>query len=219
MILTVKPSLELHGSIQLPSSKSYSIRASMIASCGGKSFIKNYSDCNDASVALLAAKFLGAKVKKLNQTNYRITAATSNPQISKINVQESGTVLRFILPLIALQGQKAIVTGEGTLKGRPNKFLIETLRKMGSHLHGVGAHESIPIKFLGGHLLGGTIEIDGSLSSQFISALLIACPILKEDTHLRLKGKNLVSTDYITMTLNVLEKSQIKIRQKNRNNI
>ncbi len=211
MILTVKPSDFLQGTIELPSSKSYSIRAFMIAACGGHSIILNQSDCEDAQVALSVAKAFGSKVKRLGKNNWDVIANQSNTPISHIHVGESGTVLRFVLPLAALRGQKTLITGEGTLKGRPNLFLIETLRQMGSSLRGQGQQQSIPIKIQRSNLRGGKIAIDGSLSSQFISALLITCPQLKENTQLRLTGKNLVSSDYITMTLQVLKRSGIKI--------
>ena len=87
MILTVKPVHSLKGRIILPASKSYSIRASIIAACGGSSRIINPSDCDDAKVAMRAARYL------------------KNPRGRTISVGESGTVLRFLLPLLALRGK------------------------------------------------------------------------------------------------------------------
>jgi len=217
MILTVKPASVLKGNIRLPSSKSYSIRAFIIAACGGHSTIIDPSNCDDAKVSMHIARFLGAQVKQNKRSSiprWSVTARKRSPQISKINVKESGTVLRFLLPLLALQGKKVIVIGEGTLRGRPNLFLTRTLRKMGIDIKGSGKGESVPILIKGGHLQGGSISIDGTLSSQFISALLITCPQLLENTDLILRGKQLVSTDYITMTCQTLKKSGINIEQK-----
>lgn len=215
MILTVYPSLCLKGDVQLPSSKSYSIRAALIAACGGKSTIANFSDCDDALVSLRAAKALGAKVVSRGKTTFRIVGSRPPVSIpSTINVQESGTVLRFILPLLSLRGQKTIVQGKGTLVGRPNLFLTQTLRGMGVDIKGTGEKEGVPIHIQGGDLRGGKISIRGDLSSQFISALLITCPRLREDTCLKLTGNRLVSSDYITMTLDVLKQSGVKIKQK-----
>jgi len=85
---------------------------------------------------------------------------------------------------------------------------------MGIVIKGSGKGESVPIRIIGGQLQGGTVTIDGTLSSQFISALLIACPQLMQDTKLTLSGKQLVSTDYIAMTCQVLKLSGIKIIKK-----
>lgn len=187
----------------------------MIAACGGKSMICNLSECEDALAALYAAEILGARINSPAKNCFKITAEGNDVLPEEINVQESGTVLRFILPLIALRKGKVTVTARGTLRGRPNHLLIQTLRKMGASMSGRGLQERVPIVYKGGRLSGGRVKIDGTLSSQFISALLIACPQLQEDTHLFLEGKNLVSSDYVTMTIEVLKRSGVKIVKKN----
>jgi len=217
MILTVKPALEFSGTVQLPASKSYSIRAFLIAACGGRSTIINPSNCDDAVVAMRVAQQLGARIrqeKNSSTSRWNITASEARPRLSTFNVKESGTVLRFLLPLLALRGKKVSINGEGTLRGRPNYFLTQSLRRMGIEIRGKGKQEGIPIHIQGGEWQGGNVEIDGSLSSQFISALLIACPQLHQDTRLSLKGKRLVSSDYITMTCQTLKKSGIQIHKK-----
>ena len=193
MILAVHPAPVLRGAVRLPASKSYSIRAFIIAACGGTSQIRYPSDCDDAKAAIQVARKLGANIKRLKSGAWRVEAKAKPPRLSTINVQESGTVLRFLLPLVALHGQKAVVDGKGTLKGRPNLFLTRTLRAMGVRIRGQGKEESIPIRITGGILHGGKVRIEGSLSSQFISALLIACPQLNHPTHLTVKGGKMVS--------------------------
>ena len=213
MILKINPPHFLRGRIDLPASKSYSIRAFIVAACGGRSLIINPSDCDDALVAMNVAKALGAKITRVKKNSFKVVAFEHAPKSSRIHVKESGTVLRLILPLASLNGKKSLITGEGTLIGRPNLHLTTSLRKMGVDLKGRGPNESIPIKIKGGALRGGNIEIDGTLSSQFISALLLACPLLREDTHLVITGHKLVSTSYITMTLQILRDAGIKIKQ------
>jgi 3-phosphoshikimate 1-carboxyvinyltransferase len=196
VILNVRPVKRLQGRIHLPASKSYSIRAFIIAACGGTSRIKHASDCEDAVVASKIAKLLRA------------------PGRSKMFfVGESGTTLRFLLPLLALRTQKAKVQGKGTLAGRPNAHLCETLRRQGMDIRGSGKNESVPIIFNGGMLCGGRVSVDGSLSSQFISALLIALPSLEQDSRLVLTGKELVSQDYIQMTMEILARAGIVIKR------
>jgi 3-phosphoshikimate 1-carboxyvinyltransferase len=192
-ILNVKPIPSLKGQIQLPASKSYSIRA-LIIGAFGQSQIKGVSNCEDAIVAGQTAKAL-AKRSKI------------------FHVGESGTTLRFLLPLLPLYVKQAIVKGKGTLIGRPNAHLCQTLRDCGMDIAGFGPKESVPIAFKGGQIKGGLIKIDGSLSSQFISALLIAAPHLEQDTRIVITGRDMVSKDYIVMTLQILKKAGIYVKR------
>ena len=216
MIFKVKPAAFLQGTVQLPGSKSYSIRAFLIALCGGRSLIINPSDCDDAKAALAVAKALGAKVRRVKNNTWAVDAVPHQNNPKKINVKESGTVLRFLLPLLALRRKAITIVGEGTLNGRPNASLLDALRQMGAVINGQGKKESVPIHLLKGPgLKSGRITIDGSLSSQFISALFITCPQLTGDTHLILNGKILVSLDYLDMTIAVLKRAKIKIEKLN----
>jgi len=205
------PTQFLRGAVELPASKSYSIRAVITAACGGRSHILFPSECDDALSAIQAAKNLGAKVRRV-KNGWLIDAGGLSDVASEINVKESGTVLRLLLPLIALSEARIVVTGEGTLRGRPNHHLIKALRDLGVNVAGKGEKHSVPIVFKGGRLNGGTIKIDGSLSSQFVSAFLIALPQLEKDSTLKVTGKKIVSSDYVTMTLQVLQKAGIKVR-------
>jgi 3-phosphoshikimate 1-carboxyvinyltransferase len=194
MILNVKPVPSLKGSIHLPASKSYSIRA-LIIGAFGKSQIKGASNCDDAIVAKQTAQALAKRSKVFH-------------------VGESGTTLRFLLPLLPLYVKQAIVKGKGTLVGRPNAHLCQTLRDCGMNIAGVGPKESVPIAYKGGEIKGGTIKIDGSLSSQFISALLIAAPHFELNSRIVITGKDMVSKDYIVMTLQILAKAGIVVKRK-----
>lgn len=212
MILNCPPAKRLQGSIHLPASKSYSIRAFIIAACGGVSQIEYPSDCEDAAVALKTAKALGASVTIKGKTCF-VKASGAVFKTKSFSVGESGTTLRFLLPLLALHTRKAKVQGKGTLVGRPNLHLCEALRGQGMDIRGHGSRESVPIVFNGGMLQGGRVAVDGSLSSQFISALLIALPRLKENSRVILTGSQLVSSDYIQMTTEILAKAGIAVKR------
>ncbi len=227
MILSVSPVSMLSGRVAAPASKSYSIRAFIIAACGGVSEIVRPSECDDAVVAMDAARFLGANVTVSSDGIWKVVACREGISVTshgqektskrkEFSVGESGTVLRFLLPLLSKCGGNIVITGKGTLRGRPNLYLIRTLRDMGVDIRGYGDKESIPVKIKGGSLKGGDIYIDASLSSQFISALLITAPMLDQDTRLHLTGSKLVSSDYIDMTINVLKQAGIKIIKRNK---
>ncbi|MBU0467931.1 MAG: 3-phosphoshikimate 1-carboxyvinyltransferase [Candidatus Omnitrophica bacterium] len=215
MIVKVIPSQKLKGQITLPASKSYSIRAFIIAACGGVSTIVNSSDCDDAKVSMRVAKALGSRIVRVDDNSWQVSADINKRLPPKIDVGESGTALRFLLPLASFRGDSVFIEGKGTLQGRPNMYLTQVLRDMGANIRGKSNNESIPIRIRNGYIHTGRINIDASLSSQFISALIIACPRLLEDTTLSLKGKKIVSSDYITMTMQVLKKCGIKIVKDN----
>ncbi|MDE2028184.1 MAG: 3-phosphoshikimate 1-carboxyvinyltransferase [Candidatus Omnitrophica bacterium] len=198
MILNCLPVQRLSGTVRLPASKSYSIRAHIIAARGGKSRIKHASDCDDA----LAASETAAALKAFSMSKSRV-----------FSVGESGTTLRFLLPLLPFHTTQAVVKGKGTLVGRPNAHLCASLRGQGMDIRGVGPKESVPIVFNGGSLRGGRVAIDGSLSSQFISSLLIALPALPNDSQVVLTGRELVSQDYIQMTIQILARAGIVIKR------
>ena len=148
MILNCPPVLRLQGRIHLPASKSYSIRAFIIAARGGVSQIKRASDCEDAVVALKTAQALGASISSKGQV-HAIKASSLKIKSKTFSVGESGTTLRFLLPLLALHTHKAKVKGKGTFIGRPNVHLCETLRRQGMDIRGGGKNESVPIVFNG----------------------------------------------------------------------
>lgn len=208
------PTNSLQGEVTLPASKSYSIRAFLVAACGGQSRIIRPSLCDDALAAASVARKLGAQVNRGEDNVWEIAAGAGREQLQAINVKESGTVLRILLPLVALRNKSAAVTGEGTLKGRPNAHLVEALQRRGISVRGVGSVHSVPIRFDGGKFRGGDIQIDGSLSSQFVSALLMACPQVPEDSCVTVTGGKQVSVDYITMTIQILRKAGVVIKKK-----
>lgn len=212
MLFNCPPVKRLQGRIHLPASKSYSIRAFIVAARGGVSQIIDASDCEDAQIAMATARALGASVS-VKGRRCSVKASLAKAASKTFAVGESGTTLRFLLPLLALHAQKAKVQGRGTLVGRPNAHLCETLRRQGMDIRGAGEKESVPIIFRGGELSGGVVEVDGSLSSQFISALLIALPTLKNDSRLILTGREMVSVDYIQMTIQILAQAGIAIKR------
>ena len=127
---------------------------------------------------------------------------------NKLMCGESGSTLRFLLPIVGALGIEAEFYPEGRLPGRPLSPLYEEMQKKGCILSKQG---EVPFKVRGG-LRGGVYEIDGNISSQFITGLLFALPLLKGDSEIKINGE-LESKPYVDMTLEVLEKSGIKIEE------
>jgi 3-phosphoshikimate 1-carboxyvinyltransferase len=217
MNLKIPLTKSIKGTVDLPASKSYSIRAHFVAACGGRSRIIGASDCDDAKIAENVGKILRSILREIrgHVPNASFAFGTC-PRISNavFDVGESGTSLRFLLPLLPYFTMSAKVTGRGTLVGRPNHHLCAALRAQGLNIKGDGPKESVPIVFHGGKVPCGRVEIDGSLSSQFVSALMIAAPLSGCDTRLVMTGKTLVSQDYVTMTRQILQRAGIRVIPK-----
>ena len=136
-----------------------------------------------------------------------------------LNCIESGSTLRFLLPVAGALGLRATFFGKGKLPFRPNTALVECLKKHGL---GIEEHKNVddgaenikPIYTLKGKLKSGKYEIDGGVSSQFISGLLLALPLLKDDSEIALTSP-LVSKNYVDITLDVLKKFGILIEKTN----
>jgi 3-phosphoshikimate 1-carboxyvinyltransferase len=215
MILSVCPAKKIQGTIKLPPSKSYSIRSMIVASCGGRSRIQNLSSCDDARVALSVVCHFNMQTVSLKDNSFLIYPSLKKQSKNiRFNVGESGTVLRFVLPLIAFNHMRGAVDAKGTLCRRPNHHLVLSLRQLGANISGRGKEHTAPIMFRGGECKGKVIKIDGSLSSQFISAFLIAAPFLGRDIEIVISGKEIVSRPYIQMTLEIMARAGIRVKRK-----
>ena len=177
----------IYGKIAPPSSKSILQRvfAGAFLSKGQTNIFFN-SLCDDSQVVLNIIKSIGAKVENLNG-GLKILGGFE-PINSELNFGESGLALRMFTPILSLFKEKFSIVTEGSLKNRPANTFVYPLK-------------------------GGNIDIDGSLSSQFLTGLLFALPLLKEDSVVNVT--NLNSKPYIDMTLEVLKSFGVNIINEN----
>lgn len=127
-----------------------------------------------------------------------------------LNAGESGSTLRFLLPIVCALGLNAEITGEGRLKDRPLDGLIKSLADNGASIKRV-SEEGLPLH-VGGRLRAGEFQIDGRVSSQYVTGLLFALPLLDGDSGIEISG-GLVSANYVDITLGVLEEFGIEIKK------
>ena len=121
------------------------------------------------------------------------------------NIGAAGTSFRFLTAFLAAkEGEEVILTGSKRMKERPIKDLVEALLQLGSDIEYIDKVNFPPLRIKGREISGGNIQIDGSISSQFISALLLIAPTLKKGINLSILGE-LVSKPYIKMTLSLME--------------
>jgi 3-phosphoshikimate 1-carboxyvinyltransferase len=199
----------ISGKLQLPFSKSYMQRACAAALLkGGITNIYNYGTSNDDKAALNVIQQLGATVtyndgyiviessfNKLIQQNY----INENKTLS-LNLGESGLGLRMFTPIIALLKNEVVVTGHGSLTKRPMHFFDTILPQLSASIVSNNGYLPFTIK---GPLHAKNISIDGSLSSQFLTGMLMAYSYLNEDAIITVH--NLTSKPYIDITLDVLK--------------
>ena len=178
----------LTGEIKLPASKSISNRVLIINALSYSSFpVKNLSNCDDSLV--------------MNQ----VLESNTN----RFNIGHAGTAMRFLTAYLSKIIGEWHITGSERMQQRPISILVDALRKMGAQIEYTGAEGYPPLKITGTALKGGIVELDGSISSQYISALLMIAPTVQGGLTLRLMNK-ITSRSYIEMTLQLMKKFGIK---------
>uniref|UniRef100_UPI004028F019 3-phosphoshikimate 1-carboxyvinyltransferase n=1 Tax=Candidatus Cryptobacteroides bacterium TaxID=3085639 RepID=UPI004028F019 len=214
--------------IQMPSSKSFAQRAIIAAALAeGTTTLNGYSPCGDNESAISVARALGAEVTvglaykegKVVKDSSTLTikgrgAAALEPET--INAGESGLLARLMIPLMAVLGDgNGTVTGEGTLTRRPLKGARDIMGAFGVRfetISGTGQESfsevHVPLT-ISGKLEGGKVTVSGSGGSQLISGLLMALPLLQEDTVIRLTEPK--SIPYLFITMDVLKAFGVKI--------
>lgn len=194
------------GSVTAPASKSYAQRAIAAALlCEGESVLSNMVQCNDTRAALQVAADLGAKISAHEDT-YTLHGGL-HPRKRQLNIGESGLATRLFTPITALCTETITLTGKGSILKRPISMMEEPLRQLGATVSSQGGYLPIHIR---GAIRGGNITVDGSLSSQFITGLLMALPLAAQDTTLTVN--DLKSRPYIDMTIGLLKNFGIDIK-------
>ena len=182
MIKTIRPSI-INGNIPAPASKSMMQRAIAIATLAkGKSVLYNYTPCNDSDTALEIAEKLGASVS-VSGTTVSIIGGM-NPITTELSCGEAGLGIRMFTPIASLWHQPITLHGEGSLKKRPVSMLEKPLAQLGAKIQTSNGYVPITVH---GPLQGRYADVDGSISSQMLTGMLIALPLAKNDTTLNVK--------------------------------
>ena len=193
----LEPSV-IKGTVKAPSSKSMTQRAIAAALLAdGQSIIHNPSYCDDSLAAMSIAVGLGARVEP--QVNELKIIGSSILKEPKLNCGESGLAIRMFSPIAALYPSEIIMVGANSLKKRPMFMIEEALNQLGVKCTSSGGFLPLTIR---GPLAGGKCEIDGSVSSQLLTGLLMALPLASGNSEIRVN--NLKSKPYIDMTIQLL---------------
>lgn len=188
MTYTVQAGRSLNGNIQLPASKSISNRALILNAMAGSTHtdsLQNLADCDDTMVMTKALSF----------------------ESNKIDIGAAGTSMRFLTAFLAGRDgeceEKWEITGSERMQNRPIRLLVDALNQLGADISYLEKDGFPPLKIQGRKLKGGSIGIDGGISSQYLSALMMAAPAMEEGLALTIEGE-LISKPYFNMTLEMM---------------
>lgn len=195
------------GQTVIPPSKSMGHRAIICASlASGRSVIKNVAYSDDIKTTIEGMRKLGAEIEE-NGDILIIDGIKDITRISDeiINCNESGSTLRFFIPIFSLTGKKITFLGKNRLLKRPQKIYEDIFKEQKLHYF----HDETKIE-IEGRLKAGTYVVDGNISSQFISGLLFTLPLLEGDSKIKIKPP-FESASYIELTLEMLRRYGIEI--------
>jgi len=230
MNLRVNKTTNLQGKATLPSSKSQTIRALILATlANGESVIKNVLDCEDVRSAISVCGGLGVEIERdgedmLVRSNGLPLPPPLTPSPRRtggennLNSGDSGITTRFIMPVLGLRqnsNEEIILDCGEQMKKRPVTPLINALNDLGLKIKSLNNNGACPI-LAQGELQGGQTEIDG-ITSQYLSALLLSLPCAREDSEI--KVSNLNERPYVDMTLQWLKEQDIIYDYRCENNL
>ena len=204
MNLRVDRTEKLRGEIVVPASKSHTIRAVMIAAlAGGTSRLRAPLFSDDTLAAVRACRALGADVEQQpDMLIIRGCGSSPGTPDRAIDCLNSGTTTNLLLGIMAACGVPGEITGDGSLQSRPVSALAHALSSLGCSIEYLKTRGCPPLR-LSGRITGGKVTVDASKSSQYVSSLLLACPLAEQDTEITVL--NPTELPYIDMTLKWLD--------------
>ncbi|MBU3005202.1 3-phosphoshikimate 1-carboxyvinyltransferase [Paraglaciecola arctica] len=217
--LHLSPIAKVSGTVNVPGSKSLSNRALLLAAlANGETHLTNLLDSEDIHHMLNALTQL--------QVTYRLSDCKTQCWVTGnggvFNVQEpvtlflgnAGTAMRPLCAALACSNGEFELTGEPRMEERPIGALVDSLRQAGADIEYL-KNEAFPPLLIRGHSLnGGNVTVDGSVSSQFLTALLMSAPLFEQDTTIEISG-DLVSKPYIDITLHTMAQFGIEVDNQN----
>ena len=184
MKIRITPPANINAQIMLPASKSISNRALIInALANGTHPLENLSDCDDTQVMLRALQAQPGET---------------------IDIMAAGTAMRFLTAYLSVTPGDRIITGTQRMKQRPIGILVDALRELGANIEYVEKEGFPPLRIQGTTLTKSHISLPGNISSQYISALLMIAPTLKNGLQVTLTG-DIISRPYIDLTLQLMK--------------
>ena len=217
--LTLTPVTSIDGEVNVPGSKSLSNRALLLAALAeGTTTLTNLLDSDDIRHMLKALSQLGVRYElsecKTECTVQGLGGAFNHAEHLELFLGNAGTAMRPLCAALAASSVNVTLTGEPRMEERPIGDLVDALLEAGADIKYLKNEGYPPLHISGKTLQGGKLSVDGSVSSQFLTALLMAAPLFSEDTVISIKGE-LVSKPYIDITLDTMAKFGVQVENDN----
>lgn len=213
--LTLEPIAKVNGKVFLPGSKSLSNRALLIAAlANGVTKITNLLVSDDIKHMLNALASLGIDYT-LSDCGTECTVVGNNgffkiAEPLELYLGNAGTAMRPLCAALAASEGEFTLTGEPRMKERPIGHLVDALNQLNADIEYLENKDYPPVKITGKALTGNSVRIDGSISSQFLTAILMIAPLLTTDTTIEIEGE-LVSKPYIDITLAIMSRFGVNV--------
>ncbi|MCF8778104.1 3-phosphoshikimate 1-carboxyvinyltransferase [Vibrio sp. IRLE0018] len=213
--LTLQPIKKVNGEVNLPGSKSVSNRALLLAALAqGTTRLTNLLDSDDIRHMLNALTKLGVHYELSDDKTVCVVEGLGRPftatEAQELFLGNAGTAMRPLAAALCLGKGEFVLTGEPRMKERPIGHLVDALREAGAQIEYLENENYPPLKINATGLQAGTVNIDGSISSQFLTAFLMAAPLAQGEVKIHIVGE-LVSKPYIDITLHIMKQFGVDV--------
>ena len=217
--LTLDPIAKVSGEVNVPGSKSLSNRALLLAALAeGETELTNLLDSEDIEHMLNALTKLGVSYRLSDDKTQCVVQGNGGAfdvaEPLELFLGNAGTAMRPLCAALAASNVDTVLTGEPRMEERPIGDLVDALREANADVTYLKNDGYPPLQIKGKTLSGGELSVDGSVSSQFLTALLMAAPLFSGDVTIRIKGE-LVSKPYIDITLDTMAKFGVTVKNDN----
>lgn len=206
--LDLPPLLSANGTVHLPGSKSISNRVLLLAALSeGETEVRDLLHSDDTERMLDGLRTLGVKIEELGNNAYRVTGCGGNFPVkeAKLFLGNAGTAFRPLTAALALAGGSYELSGVARMHERPIGDLVDALRQLGANIEYLGNEGFPPLAISPGKLEGDTVSVRGDVSSQFLTGILMALPLLRREIKVNIVGE-LISKPYVDITLAMMRR-------------
>ena len=213
--LTLQPINKIQGEVNLPGSKSVSNRALLLAALAkGTTRLTNLLDSDDIRHMLNALTTLGVQYQLSEDKTECVVEGLGHPfsvsEPVELFLGNAGTAMRPLAAALCLGEGEYVLTGEPRMKERPIGHLVTALQQAGASIEYLENENYPPLKIMGTGLKSGMVSIDGSISSQFLTAFLMSAPLAEGEVRIKIEGE-LVSKPYIDITLHIMKQFGVNV--------
>ncbi|KAF0203479.1 MAG: 3-phosphoshikimate [Gallionellaceae bacterium] len=213
--IDLPPLFSAHGTVRLPGSKSISNRVLLLAALAqGATTVRDLLHSDDTERMLEGLRALGVKVEALGDNSYRVTGCGGDFSVkeAKLFLGNAGTAFRPLTAALALAGGSYELSGVARMHERPIGDLVDALRQLGADICYLGNEGFPPLQMAPAKLAGDTAQVRGDVSSQFLTGLLMALPLLKRTVKVEVLGE-LISKPYIEITLAMMARFGVVVQR------